>query len=77
MTIPNRRAEDQDGGISHAERHTNIDQRLSAVERRDVYILLLLAINTMLTAGDLVPRIGPILHTFSGAVSWLILLRPF
>jgi hypothetical protein len=77
MTLPNRRSEDKDGGISHSERHTLIDQRLSTVERRDVYVLLLLAINTMLTAGDLIPRIGPIIHTFASTALWLTSLRPF
>ena len=77
MTIPNRRLEDIGGGISHADRHAQVDIRISTLERRDVYILLLLMTNTMLTAGDIITKIGPIIHTFSGAVSWLILWRPF
>ncbi len=75
MTIPGRRAEDQGGGISHSDRHTLTDNRILTLERRDLYIMVLLSIDTMLTAGDLVTKVGPIIRTFAESVpTWLTLL---
>lgn len=70
MEIPLRRRTDDasDGGITHAARHDNVDKRLVSLENRDLYLAALLAINTMLTAGDLVTKIGPIVKTFSAAI---------
>jgi hypothetical protein len=77
MTFPRRRLEDQDGGISHMERHNIIDNRLSDLERRQLYITVLLTINTALTGLDIASRINPIFHALTGIASWSISLLRF
>ena len=67
--IPLRRWDDgADGGITHAQRHIAVENRLTALEHRDLYITALLMINTMLTAGDVVTKLGPIIKAFSAVV---------
>jgi hypothetical protein len=77
MTFPRRRLEDQDGGISHMERHNIIDKRLSDLEKRQIYITFLLALNTTLTGVDVAAHINPILRALTGVVSWSISLLRF
>lgn len=72
MTLtPHRRYDDteSEGGISHNQRHINEEARITKLESRDIWILLLLIVNTMLTAGDVITKIGPIVHTFA-SVRW-------
>lgn len=61
--MENRRYDDT-GEISHTDRHLLIESRVTVVERRQMFVLVMLAIDTILTGGDIVTKLGPIIHAF-------------
>ncbi len=65
-----RRQDDylQDGTMSPGERFRRIEERMDRIEHLQAFLLLVMVADLLVTTGDLIVRLDPVLRALTGFV---------